>query len=59
MFENWEAEFTLIVDNDTITKETIFKIIEDAGQYCGIGSWRPLKNGMFGRFSIKNFQELK
>lgn len=58
-WEKWEAEFTLIVDNDTITDEIVKKVIEYAGQYCGIGSFRPTNNGMFGRFKINNFQLIK
>lgn len=49
----WGAKFTLCVDNDTITKDTIEQIITYAGQYIGIGSFRPTNNGMFGRFILK------
>jgi len=58
-WEEWEAEFTLIVDNDTITKETIRTIIEYAGQYVGIGSFRPTNNGRFGRFTLHTLKQLK
>ena len=51
-WEKWSASFTLSVDNDTITIQTIQQILEYAGQYCGIGSFRPTNNGMFGRFRI-------
>jgi len=54
----WEVEFNLDVDNDTITDITIKEIIERAGQYCGIGSFRPTNNGMFGRFKISQFKKL-
>lgn len=58
-WSKWSAEFTLLVDNDTITEETIKGIIENAGQYCGIGSFRPTNNGMFGRFILKSFSKIK
>lgn len=51
----WEVEFTLLVMNDTLTQETIKSILEYAGDYVGIGSFRPTNNGMFGRFEIKEF----
>ena len=54
-WSTWEAEFVLKVMNDTITKETITQIIEHAGNYVGIGSFRPTNNGMFGRFELKDF----
>ena len=49
-WNDWSAEFELLVDNDTITKETIIQLLIYAGDYCGIGSFTPLHNGMFGRF---------
>ena len=51
---NWEASFTLQVFEDTITKETVKQLLEYAGSYVGIGSFRPTNNGMFGRFEVKN-----
>jgi len=57
-FKDWSATFTLIVDNDTITEQTIQKIVEYAGQYVGIGAWRPTNNGMFGRFKLSKFRKL-
>lgn len=49
---NWEATFKLDVRNDTITDETVKKIISDAGSFVGIGSYRPTNNGMFGQFEV-------
>lgn len=46
----WGCEFTLIVDNDTITKETVSDIIEASGRYIGVGSYRPEHTGEYGRF---------
>lgn len=56
-WNQWTVTFTLVVDNDTITDATIKQILEYAGQYCGIGSFRPTKNGMFGRFKIVSFEK--
>jgi len=58
-WNNWRARFNLIVDNDTITDETIRGILEYAGKYVGIGSFRPTNNGMFGRFQIEEFKTVK
>lgn len=57
-WNEWEAKFTLCVDNDTITKETVEQIITYAGQYIGIGSFRPTNNGMFGRFRLNKITSL-
>ncbi len=55
---NLEVEFQLNVMNDTITDETVKNVIEYAGNYVGIGSFRPTNNGMFGRFEIINFENV-
>lgn len=57
-WNDWEASFTLQIDNDTITKETVSEIIENAGKYIGIGSFRPTNNGMFGRFELESIKIL-
>jgi hypothetical protein len=52
----WEAEFNLRVDNDTITEEQVKEIVSNAGQFIGIGSYRPMNNGYFGRFEITKIE---
>ena len=52
-------DFTISVKNDTITKETVKSIIENAGIIYGIGSYRPEHKGEFGVFEITKFEELK
>lgn len=54
-----KVSFDLLVNNDTITRETILEIVQDAGQYIGVGSYRPEHNGMFGQFEVLEFKELK
>ena len=55
-WEEWEAVFELHIDNDTITEQTAREVLEYAGQYCGIGSFRPTNNGKFGRFEVVEFE---
>jgi hypothetical protein len=57
-WESWKVNFELWVDNDTITSETVKNLVEIAGQYVGIGSFRPEHNGMFGRFNLTKFEKL-
>ena len=57
-WKSWKAKVTIQVDNDTITKETVEQIITYAGQYIGIGSFRPTNNGMFGRFTLIHIKEI-
>lgn len=46
-WSEWEAEFDMILDNGTITEETIKELIDTTGNYVGIGSYRPTNNGYF------------
>lgn len=58
-WNNWEAEFTLEISERSITTETVKSILEYAGDYVGIGSFRPTHNGMFGRFELVSIEEVK
>lgn len=50
----WNAEFTLNVHEDTISIAQIKELLTYAGNYVGIGSFRPTNNGMFGRFEVES-----
>jgi hypothetical protein len=54
---DWKVSFDLTVANNTITKDTVKEIIEYAGNYCGVGSFRPTNNGQFGRFKIDEIKK--
>ncbi|MEO7521630.1 MAG: hypothetical protein ABIW79_07425 [Gemmatimonas sp.] len=58
-WSSWKVEFILKVKNDTITTQTIIDIITYAGQFIGIGSYRPTKNGEFGCFKVISAEEMK
>lgn len=57
-WKNWAVKFTLSVDNDTITQETIRTLLDYAGNYVGIGSYRPEHNGQFGRFILEELKKI-
>lgn len=61
-WNTWEAEFTLIIDDDVkngVTIDTIENIINYGGRYLGVGSYRPEHTGEFGRFELIELKELK
>lgn len=53
----WEAQFDMILDNGTLTKEMLTELITTTGNYVGIGSYRPTNNGYFGRFKLKELNK--
>lgn len=60
-WNDWDAEFTLVIDDDDrskVTVDTIRQIIEYGGRYLGVGSYRPEHTGEFGRFSVEQIEQL-
>ena len=61
----WELSFIFELDAEVIgldINKTSIKQLEDAwkfaGKMVGIGCWRPQKNGLFGKFEIKEFEQI-
>ena len=54
-FEKWNLAFTLDVQEEQIDAETIKRILDYAGQYVGIGDYRP----RFGLFMVTRFEEIE
>lgn len=56
-FNQWGAEFDLIVNETLITVELAHQLLQEAGQQIGIGDFRPEKRGPFGTFRVVKFCE--
>lgn len=55
IFDNWESNFRIIVQNDDyVTKKLLKEIIEDGGRFIGVGDYRP----RFGRFELISLKEV-
>ena len=53
-FENWYMDATLQFNaSGAFGLEDIINCINAGGYACGIGEWRPEKNGRFGRFHVE------
>ena len=48
IFKIWATEVEVAYDPESIDRADIVKCLKDAGQYCGIGDYRP----KFGRFDV-------
>lgn len=51
---DWRATFTAYIGDDTITKEVFERVLNEAGQFIGIGRFRPRNNGYYGRFKVES-----
>lgn len=53
-FKNWYAEMTLNYNaSGNLTLEQILNCINAGGYCCGLGEWRPEKDGDYGRYHIE------
>lgn len=58
-FDQWEAQFNVLVNTDLLPEAMALQILSDAGVRAGIGSFRVQKSGFFGQFSVTEFKEIK
>jgi len=57
-FDCWGAKFDLIVNDNLLSLDDVHKLLNEAGEYIGIGDFRPEKRGPFGCFRVALFQEI-
>lgn len=55
MFDEWIIELTLQIETELIDANTVRKIMDDAGNYVGIGDFRPARKGPYGRFRVDSW----
>ena len=49
IFHRWSLECEVAFDPESIDRAQVIKCLQDGGQYCGIGDYRP----KFGRFDVE------
>lgn len=53
-FNNWWAEFTISYnENGSQSIDEILTIMNAGGYVCGLGEWRPERDGQYGMYEIK------
>lgn len=52
IFHRWSLVCEVAFDPESIDKQQVIKCLQDGGQYCGIGDYRP----KFGRFDVEIMQ---
>ncbi len=56
MFDDWRLDLTLHVDAQLIDLALVRRVVDDAGNYEGIGDFRPARKGPFGRFVVVRWE---
>ncbi len=51
--KDWSMELKITYNADLVSVEQVASLIQYAGFSCGIGEWRPQRNGDFGTFELK------
>lgn len=59
VINNWGGDVTIVVLDETITKEVLRHHLEEAGKFIGIGRFRPRNNGYYGRFEVVDLVEVQ
>lgn len=55
-FKNWYADLTISYnENGQYSLENIVNIINAGGYVCGVGEWRPERDGQNGMFHVQTF----
>jgi hypothetical protein len=49
---DWSMELIIKYNADVLSSEQVMNLLQIAGFSCGIGEWRPEKNGDYGTFEI-------
>lgn len=55
-FEQWAISFTLNFEERLISPKLARDCVDDAGDYVGIGDFRPARKGPFGRFKVTRWE---
>lgn len=55
-YDSWAGKITVYILDDTIPKDIFEKVMREAGNFVGIGQFRPQKGGYFGRFEVSKIE---
>lgn len=56
VIHHWEGDVTFHILDEIITQDAFERHLTAAGQFIGIGRFRPRNNGIYGRFKINRLE---
>jgi len=59
VINEWAGEVVFTVLDDIITLDVLKEHLDVAGQFIGVGSFRPANRGIYGRFVVDSVSEIK
>ena|ERR1700741_677026 len=57
MFDDWRLEFEVDLDTTIINAKLMRQIVDDAGKRVGLGDFRPIRKGPFGKYVVAKWVE--
>jgi hypothetical protein len=54
--EHWEGTVPFIILDDLITEDIFGQVVKASGDFIGVGRWRPINRGLYGRFKLVNMK---
>lgn len=51
--EGWRGTASLLVLDNTVTKDVFERCLREAGSFVGLGRFRPINGGYYGRFVVE------
>jgi len=57
VIQSWSGEVVITVLDEIITLDVLKEHLDVAGQFIGIGSFRPQNRGVYGRFMVESVRE--
>lgn len=52
IIHSWKGEVSFTILDDKITEDVFERVLTEAGNFIGIGRFRPRNNGYYGRFKV-------
>ena len=52
----WKAAISFVIVDEIITEDVFARVLRQAGQLIGIGSFRPRNKGIRGRFAVEEIE---
>ena len=56
LIREWKTTVTFYIPDDLITKDVFLHHLEQAGTFIGLGRFRPIRKGFYGRFRVTDFK---
>ena len=56
LIREWSGDVEFLVFDELIDEEVFETHLRDAGQFIGVGRFRPRNNGYYGRFSVEGIK---